>query len=87
LIDRSPGHGGPERSNDCSETGVLMNKNLLLVGLGTLVFAFLGVALYVLQGPVENPTMNFWGVLSFAALGTSIGCLVVEPADGGSLFD
>jgi len=64
-----------------------MFRNTLLIGLGTVVFTLLGIALYQLQGPIDNPAMNFWGILSFGALGTSLGCLVVEPPTTSSFFD
>lgn len=63
-------------------------KNIFLIGLGTFVFSLLGLALYRLQGPAENPVMNLWGVIAFAAVGTSLGLIVAEP-DGsrGNFFD
>gem|GEM_PF-5288859 len=58
-----------------------MNRNQLLIALGAVVFAAMGVALYRWQGPAETPIMNLWGVVSFASLGACVGCLVVDPSD------
>ena len=60
----------------------------LLIALGAVVFGMLGVALYQLQGPVEEPTMNYFGIVSFTFLGASLGCLALEPrASLSDFFD
>ena len=55
-------------------------KKSLLVSLGSLVFALVGVALYRLQGSGES-LMNPMGVVSFASLGACLGCLAIEPRE------
>lgn len=57
-----------------------------LIALGAVVFGMLGVALYQLQGPVEEPFMNCWGIVSFTFLGASFGCVAVESPDTLSDF-
>ena len=64
-----------------------MYRNAILIGLGTIVFTLLGLTLFQLQGQVDSPTMNYWGVVSFASLGTSIGFLAVEPSSTCNFFD
>ena len=53
-------------------------KKSMLISLGAVVFALVGVALYRLQGSGES-LMNPLGVVSFASLGACLGCLAIEP--------
>jgi hypothetical protein len=53
-------------------------KKCVLVSLGALVFALVGMALYRLQGSGES-LMNPMGVVAFASLGACLGCLAIEP--------
>lgn len=41
----------------------------------------LGLLAHQLQSP-HLPMMNYCGVLAFASLGASLGCLVCEPMKG-----
>lgn len=49
------------------------------IALGTLLGLAVGLAAYHLQG-THPAMMNQFGVVAFASLGTSLGCLLAEPA-------
>lgn len=72
--------------NECSTLAVDQMLKKVLIVLGAVVFGMLGVALYQLQGPVEEPFMNCWGIISFTFLGASFGCFALEPPESFSGF-
>jgi hypothetical protein len=53
--------------------------------LAALICTTLGLGLVYVQG-WPNATMNFWGVVSFGAIGASLGCLTATD-DGHGPFD
>lgn len=58
-----------------------MIRRRFYVALGTLLGLAAGVAAYRLQG-MHPAMMNQFGIVAFASLGTSLGCLLAEPAQG-----
>ena len=59
-----------------------MKHAYLPVLLGTFLGALAGVAFMNMQH-ASLPYMNFWGVVSMTALGTSFGCLMADPTQMG----
>lgn len=57
-----------------------MQRRVLIVLCGAVVGTCLGLALYRLQPPSWT-SMNLLGILAFASLGTSCGCLLADPTD------
>jgi uncharacterized membrane protein YccC len=57
-----------------------MTRNRFYVFLGTLAGLAFGLAAYRLQG-THPAMMNQFGIVAFASLGTSLGCLLAEPAE------
>ena len=62
-------------------SGDFMNRETLVIALGAAFCALLGLLLYRFQAQTDNALMNGWGVVSFAAAGASLGCLIVKPGD------
>jgi hypothetical protein len=56
-----------------------MDQRYLLVACGTILGILIGTGLYLSQ-PAGWQSMNVLGVVTFASLGTSFGCLMAEPA-------
>jgi hypothetical protein len=61
-----------------------MERRHLTVACGALLGSCLGIFLYHFQNP-DAASINLLGVISLASLGTSCGCLIAEPGDGGWL--
>lgn len=61
-----------------------MERRYLTVACGAVLGCCLGMVLYHYQSP-DAAGINFFGVLSLSALGTSCGCLLAEPNDDGWL--
>lgn len=58
-----------------------MTQRRFFVALGTLLGLAVGIVTYRLQG-THPAIMNQFGIVAFASLGTSLGCLLAEPAPG-----
>ncbi|HVA46773.1 MAG TPA: hypothetical protein VNH11_10450 [Pirellulales bacterium] len=57
---------------------MMFSRNGLLVVLFAASGLLLGLVVYRLQSP-HLPMMNYFGVIAFASMGASLGCLVCEP--------
>jgi len=55
-----------------------MDRRYLVVACGIVFGTLVGAALYLSQ-PASWQTMNAWGVMTFACLGASLGCLTADP--------
>lgn len=58
-----------------------MTRRRFYVALGTLLGLAVGLVAYRCQG-THPAMMNQFGIVAFASLGTSLGCLLAEPVQG-----